>query len=261
MLRPNRQDMSVWTTQAMIAESELTDELVLSSPCPPPHQVLAHAAWLEAFRTRCCGHDRHQWHRLSPRTQCAVDMARAVLSGAVKLSSWAVQQSAAERRSKMTTDIIRATEAYDFKTGLLIIDKTGRGKTVGLAHLMLTAWERGFREFTRTPIAMVVKATDIAAARRCHPLGEGEPALLVAATEAELLLLDDLGQDSKHDNSVFEVLDARYDAQLPTVVTSGFPLAEISARYGQALVRRIIETNGDGKIVNLLGAAPLRAAK
>lgn len=126
---------------------------------------------------------------------------------------------------------------------------------VGLVHLLLAMWERSFRGRVPVPLAMFVKAAALAAARRCHPLGEGEPKLLVDAPEAALLLLDDLGQDERRDNVMMDVLDARYDAGLPTVCTSGFTLEQLSERYGQALVRRITETNGKGRIVNLFKPA------
>ena len=109
-------------------------------------------------------------------------------------------------------------------------------------------------------LANFAKAADLGAARRCHALGEGEPEALQDAVDAELLLLDDLGQDEKRNNTMMDVLDARYDACRPTLVTSGFTVEQLGERYGQALVRRIVECNGAGKIVNLL-KAPLRAAK
>lgn len=112
----------------------------------------------------------------------------------------------------MAREIVAATEGYDCKTGLLIIGRTGTGKTIGTVHLLLTMWDRSFRERTDVPAPMFMKSTDLAAARRCHALGEGEPPIVVHAAEAPLLVLDDLGQDDKRDNTVFEVLDTRYDA-------------------------------------------------
>lgn len=240
----------------------LREELTISSPCPPPHMVLQHAAWLRAWNSRCVGHSHTQCRpeRLSPGTKAVIAAAKNISEVAAKLPVWPSRQTAAIRRSKMAAEIISATEDYDGTTGLLLIGKTGAGKTVGAVHTAFSLWERCFRERVAVPFILFVKATDLAAARRCHALGEGEPELVLEATEAPLLLLDDLGQDDKRDNTVFEVLDARYDAQRPTVVTSGFPVEEISARYGQALVRRIVETNGAGKIVNLLKPV-LRAAK
>lgn len=265
MLRPDRRADSAslgWDFVALDSDQQEREDLLLASPCPPPDGVLAHAEWLRAWHARCVNKGRGTWSRMSPHTANAANAAKAIVKVAPSLPAWARQQTAETRRSRMAPEITQAVEGYDLRTGLLLIAKTGRGKTVGSVHLLFTAWERTFRQGTPTPTAMFVKATDLGGARRVHSLGEGEPALLVKASEAPLLLLDDLGQDEKRDNSVFEVLDARYDAQLPTVVTSGFPLEELRARYGEALIRRIIETNGDGKIVNLLKPpAALRAAR
>jgi DNA replication protein DnaC len=242
---------------------ERREELVISSPCPPPSMVLAHAHWLRAWESRCVGYSFGQCRResLSRGTQNVLRTARAIASITSKLPTWPTQQTAGKRRAVIAAEIMAAAEGYDCTTGLLLLDKTGRGKTAGAVHLLFAMWERSFRERTSVPVAMFVKAADLAASRRCHPLGEGEPRLLVEATEAELLLLDDLGQDEKRDGTIFDVLDARYDAGLPSVVTSGFTLEQLSERYGQALVRRIVETNGDGRIVNGFKKAPLRAAQ
>ncbi len=258
MLKPHRRKASLSSEDFWPADHTEKEELLISSPCPPPSSVLAHAEWLNAWKTRTYA-EKH----VRPGSGMAATLATAIAvrRTAGKLPAWPTLETANVRRSKMAADLVSATESYDCTTGLILLGRTGSGKTVGAVHLLMTMWERSFSTRVAVPMPMFLKATDLAGARRGHALGEGEPEVVLDATEAPLLILDDLGQDPRNDNTVFEVIDARYDAKLPTVVTSGFPLEELNARYGQALSRRLLETNGPGKIVNLLKGQGLKVAK
>jgi hypothetical protein len=105
------------------------------------------------------------------------------------------------------------------------------------------------------PLFRWVRAYDLPNARLEHSFGEGEADLVRAASTAELLFLDDLGWESRRagaDDVVMEVLGARYDAGRITVATTGMPTKQLVDRYGEAVVRRIVESGGmPGKVLDL----------
>ena len=97
----------------------------------------------------------------------------------------------------------------------------------------LAAWVRRVRFLSADSI---VRSTLI------HPLGRGEPPELDRSATAGLLLLDDLGNErGDRDNVLFRVLDQRYMASLPTIVTTHLGEPELRQRYGDAFVRRIVD--------------------
>lgn len=92
-------------------------------------------------------------------------------------------------------------------------------------------------------------ARALANVARLHPLGAGEAPELERARRAELLILDDLGLE-KDPGEIVDVLHARYEAGLVTWTTSGLSLDELRQRYGEALVRRLVEgRNRPGRMV------------
>lgn len=65
---------------------------------------------------------------------------------------------------------------------------------------------------------------------------------------ALILVIDELGYE-RFPELVLEILGYRYDNELPTVITSGMKLQEMSDRYSDATLRRIVETGG-GRVIN-----------
>jgi len=133
--------------------------------------------------------------------------------------------------------------------GRLILGPTGVGKTVaGVAVCRRTL-------ASPSAGASWVRALDLPNARLQQSLGSGEAALVSSATSAGFLVIDDLGWESKRagaDDVCVEVLATRYDRGLPTYVTSGLTRAAFIERYGDAIVRRIVEAGGlPGKVVDL----------
>lgn len=85
-------------------------------------------------------------------------------------------------------------------------------------------------------------------------LGSGEAPLVTEAVEADVLILDDLGWESRRAGAadiVVEVLARRYDGGRVTIVTSGKRLDELTNTYGEAVIRRICEAGGKpGKVID-----------
>lgn len=87
-----------------------------------------------------------------------------------------------------------------------------------------------------------IAAEHLVRAYRQHPLGKGSPPGASRAETASLLLLDNLGNESQdRDAVIFELIDQRYMAGRPTIMTTHLDEREMRARYGDALVRRIVD--------------------
>jgi DNA replication protein DnaC len=166
-----------------------------------------------------------------------------------------------QKCTKKIQDAVAAADEWRPKLGsLVLLGPTGVGKTitgVAFAHKIL---ERALSldvppEFVRLAKGLrFMVGRDLANARRLHHLGEGEAPAILEAQEATLLVLDEIGyeatrgMDGTPDTAIFDVLDARYRAARPVVVTSGLTKAKFSARYGAALMRRLEEV---GQIIDL----------
>ncbi len=93
-------------------------------------------------------------------------------------------------------------------------------------------------------------ARQIVSARRQAPLGEGEPPELAAWRQASILVIDEIGFESRDpDPDLFGMVDDRYAARRPTIVTSGLTRDQLIARYGAAMLRRLGEA-GIGQIID-----------
>jgi DNA replication protein DnaC len=173
-----------------------------------------------------------------------------------QLPRWLTRRSAEERLSVVAPEIREAIAGWNQRRrNLLLLGPTGRGKTTAIAHLWLEMWTDGFSRARRPLDALWAKATELANARRGHPLGEGDPHIVTEAKRVGLLLLDDLGSEVRVDATIWEILDARYDGGALTVVTSGLPLAELVTRYSEAVVRRVVEGETAGQIVDVFPRA------
>lgn len=94
-----------------------------------------------------------------------------------------------------------------------------------------------------------VHAFHLAQARARMPLGEGEAPDVERAMSAELILLDDLGNERNTQLSpVPEVIFERHAEAMRTWVTTAFNHAQIAEKYGDGIARRIFE---NAKIIQL----------
>jgi DNA replication protein DnaC len=140
----------------------------------------------------------------------------------------------------------RWATTYDAQAGSLLLGATGVGKTAAavFARRRLVR-ARCAAELGHVYQAPLLRAADIGAILREHPLGRGMPGPLRDAETADLLILDDLGWEQDRDRAaVADLIAARYDSRRPTVATSGLGQAALARRYGDAVVRRIIECEG-----------------
>lgn len=130
---------------------------------------------------------------------------------------------------------------------LLLLGPTGTGKTTACAVLFRLLLAQGVRDggpaWENARFMAWFRADDLAEAKREWPLGKGEAPDLMRASRARLLVLDDAGWD-RDPSACSVVLAARYEAALPTILTSGKTEHELIGHYGAAVVRRMTETGG-----------------
>lgn len=125
-------------------------------------------------------------------------------------------------------------------TGDMVLQgDTAVGKT-SLVVAMLDAFVR--RDPAQRTGARLVEAFWLAGAKARHALGHGEAPEVEAAMKASLLVLDDLGSETDdRRNVISEVIFRRHNEDLPTWITTGFTPEQLMARYGSAVLRRLLE--------------------
>jgi DNA replication protein DnaC len=148
----------------------------------------------------------------------------------------------------------QAAAAWHLDAGnLVLLGPTRAGKTVSavaLGYKLLELAEAADADPELVRFAVGLRFTvgrDLANARRFAPLGEGDAPAVIEAQEATLLVLDEVGFENQ-DTAVFEVMDLRYRASKPTILTSGLTKRAFVDRYGAALLGRLSEL---GEIVDL----------
>lgn len=169
---------------------------------------------------------------------------------------WAFEATVERLRGRVQSsdEMIRRGLENPPSTSLLFLGNTGAGKT-SFAVAMLDAWVR--QDPAKRTGARFVEAGWLARARARHRLGEESP-LMTDALTCPLLVLDDLGNEREdRDGCINDVVYGRSNAELPTWITCGLALKEVTVeafaaqlanRYDGGFVRRIIE---HGKRVTL----------
>lgn len=139
----------------------------------------------------------------------------------------------------------RAVEAVaaDVRYGALFLGPSGCGKSSAAAWAV-RRWRahNGPNADMAGTVAWLdaLEATD---AERRYRLGSGDPEDLAEAYRADWLVLDDVGLTCSA-TLVQLVLARRYQACLPTIVTTGLERGQLVQHIGAATVRRIVEFEG-----------------
>jgi len=121
----------------------------------------------------------------------------------------------------------------DTTTGLFLQGPFGSGKTHMAIGVLRAAVERAL------PHARFVNVAELLARVRAGMATHEADAPVRAALAAELLVLDDLAQDSLSEwgrGIVWEVLDGRYRGNRPTILTSNASDVQIRERLGGAVL-------------------------
>lgn len=169
------------------------------------------------------------------------------------------------RLARMAPALRDWTRGHDPRLGALILGLSGVGKTlavVELADRLLrqdadAAWEDGVR---RRRIVFERPRSRLHGIRAASLGAYVEYGTVKGSfgwrESVPLLAIDDLGWETPATvPAVRELLAVRYAAGLPTIVTTGLTRAELRERYGDAVVRRIVEARGQrGPVIDLHSA-------
>lgn len=125
---------------------------------------------------------------------------------------------------------------------LLLIGPTGRGKTV------MATWWAAERLAKGRPCGKFVTAYQLfARMKQCWTRGEDSEAILKAWKSSRFLVIDEMQvrTESAWENSVLdELINARYAAELPTVMLGNIEPGREQAELGARIVDRVRECGG-----------------
>jgi DNA replication protein DnaC len=129
--------------------------------------------------------------------------------------------------TKEKKDAIDAVRNNAWTTNLFLYGNNGTGKT----HLAMCLTKEG---------AVYGRLSDIC--RRIRHNFDDEEAILNSLGKCKLLIIDEIGRQKASDfeyNTLFEIIDRRWDNVLPTTLITNFSLKEFSERYGTAVLDRL----------------------
>ena len=163
----------------------------------------------------------------------------------------------AEFRQRVDPRLLEVIESYEPDRDGSLVDcaPTGRGKSS-----LVVAWIWRLHDVLRGRVAAGEKHSmgfawvsgfELAGARKRSQLGDESP-LVKHASDVGLLVLDDVGCEPPGEET-FVVLDARYRAQRPTILTSPLEPKNLIGHLGGGAYRRLLE---GGRLVEAFGEAP-----
>lgn len=157
-----------------------------------------------------------------------------------------------ELEARIHPKILRAVSAWHWGAGnLVLMGKTGAGKTSGAAHLVrrlcAEAAKSGGEAFELCQLIRWQSCRALSDAGRETKLGTGTIDAITRCQNARLLVLNDLGITDDR-NTIERVLDERNERGWPTITTTGMRAKgpnSIEVLLGDALSRRLFECKGD----------------
>ena len=159
-----------------------------------------------------------------------------------------------EFKARVSPKFRAFANTFKFDRSAVLLGLTGKGKTsavyAGLFALRAEAETSAIaspgQRATQSRGLCALRAmqwysgSQIALARKQYALGKGEATLLEDAIASTILVVDEVGFETL-DSALFDVVDARYNRQRPTIITTGLTVEAFKGRYGDALWRRLTE--------------------
>jgi hypothetical protein len=165
--------------------------------------------------------------------RCACMIEKSVIGALQSISRY--QQARLSDFSRKLCDDVLAWASHP-SDGLFVTGPTGTGKT-HLGAALVRAWfESGKRAVFRRSADLYLEI------RQSYHTDLSEQTLLTVCSSTPLLVLDDFagGSLSDHERRVaLEVLDRRMNDLKPTVVTSNWPIQQISDRMDERIGSRL----------------------
>lgn len=160
-------------------------------------------------------------------------------------------------RERVHLKLLEAAMAWTPEShSLALIGPTRTGKTTAAGllfrkHLAKAARAGGGQWWEARRMRWAHAAT-LSTARKRHRLGHDEAPIIEEACTASVLVLDDMGWDRDGDNTAIgDVVNQRYESELPTIITSGLTKVEMLEHYGDAVFRKAFDAGGEGRIVSV----------
>lgn len=158
----------------------------------------------------------------------------------------------AELEARIHPRILRAVAAWHWGSGnLVLMGRTGAGKTSGAAHLVrrlcAQAARHGGEAFELCQLIRWQSCRVLSDAGREAKLGTGTVDAIARCQNARLLILNDMGMADDR-RTLERVLDERNERGWPTITTTGMRARgpeSLEALLGDALSRRLFECRGD----------------
>lgn len=150
-----------------------------------------------------------------------------------------------EFRRRANSKILTAVENWSPDKGsLLLCGETGAAKSASVLAWLYRMRDQAIAKARAGEKASIVSfawitGPELSGCRRRTKIGQESP-IVKLALKHYVLILDELGFEPPCEE-LFFVLDHRLRMEAPVVVTSGRKLEELMARYGDALVRRLIQ--------------------
>lgn len=139
----------------------------------------------------------------------------------------------------MCVDFVKKYKAHN--RGLRLWGNYGCGKTHLVSAIMNNLVAKGEPcMFVVVPELMDYIRQGIKNAEKASTATE----LIEAAKKVDVLILDDLGAEKTSDwvkEQLFILINARYEKQLTTIVTTNYPLTKLIEQLGQRIISRIVE--------------------
>ncbi len=127
----------------------------------------------------------------------------------------------------------------DSYRNFLLIGGTGLGKTHMSTAVAKTVIDRGYDVLYVTAVGMIGDYE----ARRFGDVGMGARNDISRYLDAELLIIDDLGTEVSNQftlSCIYDVINARINNRLPTMINTNLSSKEIEAKYGERIYSRLL---------------------
>ena len=129
-------------------------------------------------------------------------------------------------------------ESYPKDSGLFLYGPPGTGKTHLAVATLLDILNKGHK-------GMIITATDLFyEIRKSFAPGNEVNSILEMVKKAEFLVLDDLGAEKETEfviETLYQIINSRYNDMLPIVITSNITIAEIAEIFGVRTASRLRE--------------------
>lgn len=156
--------------------------------------------------------------------------------------------AAANAKAKLNLDVVRSY-ADNFETvlatkpatGMLLHGHTGTGKTHLACALISALIAKGYTARYASAPALLLQLREASRGG----IGQSLSALMVELSGAQLLVIDEYGAHTRNDYDyqlLFQLVDARYQRNLPTVTITNEDVKEVEAQLDQRILERLLGT-------------------